>query len=87
MLPCRVLIASFSVIAKRRFDSRSLQRLPLTMTTTHGATTVRRMLTRECSAVGTAAIREVPAKMAALGAVSLARVSQTQSRKLGIRTD
>ena len=65
------LIATFNTIAKRRFGSRPLPRLPLAIGTTHGAMAVRQMLPTERAALGTATLREmVPAKMAALGAQS-----------------
>lgn len=71
MLPCNILIASFSAFAKCCFDSRRLPRLPLAIGATHGALAVRQMLSSERAAVRTAALREmVPAKMAALWAQS-----------------
>src|SRR5579872_5890753 len=47
------LIATFNAIAKRRFGSRPLPRLPLAIGTTHGAMAVRQMVAAKMAALRT----------------------------------
>src|SRR5579872_3445383 len=83
------LIATFSAIAKRRFGSRPLPRLPLAIGTTHGAMAVRQMLAVKGSALQTPASRQVvAAKMAALRtespeAVPAGLITTSRTKTLG----